>query len=263
MSALFVDLDNFKDINDTLGHQAGDRILQAVAVRLAGVLRASDTVGRLGGDEFVVLVENATAGPDPDLVASRIHDILREPLRVPGYEVSPLMVTASVGVASGERSSATELLRAADIALYRAKASGKNCSAFFVPEMETELVDNLDLRMHLLSALADNAFFLLYQPVFDLETVSIKGVEALLRWQHPERGVVGPDEFIPLLEDTGLIVDVGRWVLETACRQGAEWQRQGHDLTVSVNGRSANSRPTPSSTMYERPWSAVVWTRVI
>ena len=235
VSILFVDLDNFKDINDTLGHEAGDRVLQAVAGRLSSVLRSSDTVGRLGGDEFIVLAESSSTTADHELVAARIHDILREPFRVPGYESSALRVTASVGIASGERSTANELLRAADIALYRAKASGKNCTAFFVAEMEAELVDNLDLRLNLHSALVEKAFFLLYQPIFDLETITLRGVEALLRWQHPTRGVVGPDEFVPLLEESGLIAEVGKWVLDEACRQAALWQQHGHQLDVSVN----------------------------
>ena len=235
IAALFVDLDNFKEINDTLGHEAGDRVLQAVASRISGILRSSDTVGRLGGDEFVVLAEGVSLGAGPELVAERIQDVLREPFRIPGYEDAVLHVTASIGIASGERSSAAELLRAADIALYRAKAAGKNCHAAFVQGMESEVLDRLGLRMDLQTALADDAFFLLYQPVFDLATVSACGVEALLRWRHPERGVVDPDEFIPLLEESGRIVEVGRWVLHTACLQAAEWRRHGHNLRMSVN----------------------------
>ena len=235
IAALFIDLDNFKDINDTMGHEAGDRVLQAVASRLAGILRASDTVGRLGGDEFVVLAEGVSLAAGPELVAERIQDVLHEPFRIPGYESTVLHVAASIGIASGARGSAAELLRSADIALYRAKADGKNCTASFAAEMESELLDRLGLRMDLQSALERGEYFLLYQPVFELDTVSACGVEALLRWQHPTRGVVAPDEFIPLLEESGGIVEVGRWVLDTACQQAAAWHRQGHHLKMSVN----------------------------
>ncbi|MHB8439449.1 MAG: putative bifunctional diguanylate cyclase/phosphodiesterase [Acidimicrobiales bacterium] len=232
---LFIDLDNFKDINDTLGHEAGDRVLQAVGDRLSGVTRASDTVGRLGGDEFVVLAETVGGVADPDQLAERIHFALHEPFRVRGYEAAALRVTASIGIAAGERSSAHELLRAADIALYRSKASGKNCTSSFVADMEVELLDNLEMRRDLQSALSAGEFFLVYQPVFDLHSVTMQGVEALLRWRHPTRGVVNPDTFVPLLEETGLIVDVGRWVLDEACRQVASWQTAGHRIDVSVN----------------------------
>ncbi len=235
VAAMFVDLDNFKDINDSLGHDAGDKVLQAVAQRFVGILRASDTVGRLGGDEFVVLAEGASLGAGPEMVAERLHDTLREPFRVEGYESVSLTVTASIGIAGGQRNSASELLRDADIALYRAKALGKNRSALFQPEMQTAVLDRIELDADLRSALAEEQFFLLYQPVFDLDHVNVSGVEALLRWRHPTRGVVPPDHFIPMLEDSGLIVDVGRWVLFEACRQAAEWYRRGHRLSMSVN----------------------------
>jgi len=235
VAALFVDQDNFKDINDSLGHDAGDKVLQAVAHRFVGILRASDTVGRLGGDEFVVLAEGASLGAGPEMVAERLHDTLREPFRIEGYATVSLTVTASIGIAGGQRNSASELLRDADIALYRAKALGKNRSALFQPEMQTAVLDRIELDADLRSALAENQFFLLYQPVFDLDHVNVSGVEALVRWRHPTRGVVPPDHFIPMLEDSGLIVEVGRWVLFEACRQAAEWHRRGHRLSMSVN----------------------------
>jgi diguanylate cyclase (GGDEF)-like protein/PAS domain S-box-containing protein len=235
VAALFIDLDNFKDINDTLGHEVGDKILQAVADRFSRVLRANDTVGRLGGDEFVVLAEGVSLAAGPELVAERLNDVLREPFRIRGYEGAPLTISASIGIAAGDRPSAQELLREADIALYRAKAAGKNCWALFVPEMESEVLDRLELQMDLRSALANGEFFLLYQPVFELDSLNACGVEALLRWMHPTRGVVGPDQFIPMLEETGMIVEVGRWVLDTASDQVAAWHRLGHHLNVSVN----------------------------
>jgi diguanylate cyclase (GGDEF)-like protein/PAS domain S-box-containing protein len=234
-AALFVDLDNFKDINDTLGHEAGDRFLQAVGQRLAGVLRASDTVGRLGGDEFVVLAEGLSVAAGPELVAQRIQDVLREPFRVEGWSGIPLMITASIGIACGDRASAQELLRDADIALYKAKAKGKSRCTLFEPAMQSAVLDRLSLEMDLRGALEAEQFFLVYQPVFDLDKVNICGVEALLRWQHPTRGVVAPDEFIPSLEESGLILEVGRWVLFQACRQAADWHRLGHRLIMSVN----------------------------
>src|ERR1700688_488857 len=235
VAALFVDLDNFKDINDTLGHEAGDKLLKAVAIRFAGVLRSSDTVGRLGGDEFVVLAEDVSLAAGPELVAERLQDVLREPFRLEGLPEVPMSISASIGIAEGERASASDLLRDADIALYRAKAIGKGSVALFQPEMQSAVLDRLEREMELRSALAGGEFFLLYQPVFDLENVSICGVEALLRWRHPVRGVVGPDEFISILEDTGMIIEIGRWVLHEACKQAADWRKQGHRLTMSVN----------------------------
>jgi len=235
VAALFVDLDNFKDINDSLGHDAGDKVLQAVAHRFVGILRESDTVGRLGGDEFVVLAEGASLGAGPEMVAERLHDALREPFRIEGYASVSLTVTASIGIAGGQRNSASELLRDADIALYRAKALGKNRSALFQPEMQTAVLDRIELDADLRCALAEEQFFLLYQPVFDLDHVDVSGVEALVRWRHPVRGVVPPDQFIPMLEDSGLIVEVGRWVLFEACRQAAQWHRRGFQLSMSVN----------------------------
>jgi diguanylate cyclase (GGDEF)-like protein/PAS domain S-box-containing protein len=235
VAALFVDLDNFKDINDSLGHDAGDKVLQSVAHRFIGILRESDTVGRLGGDEFVVLAEGASLGAGPEMVAERLHDALREPFVIEGYASVSLTVTASIGIAGGQRNSASELLRDADIALYRAKALGKNRSALFQPEMQTAVLDRIELDADLRSALAEEQFFLLYQPVFDLDHVSVSGVEALVRWRHPVRGVVPPDQFIPMLEESGLIVEVGRWVLFEACRQAAQWHRRGFKLSMSVN----------------------------
>ena len=182
-----------------------------------------------------MLAEGVSLGAGPEMVAERLHDTLREPFRIEGYDTVSLAVTASIGIAGGQRNSAHELLRDADIALYRAKALGKNRSALFQPEMQTAVLDRIELDADLRSALADEQFFLLYQPVFDLDHVRVSGVEALLRWRHPTRGVVSPDHFIPMLEESGLIVDVGRWVLVEACRQATEWHQRGHRLSMSVN----------------------------
>ncbi len=234
-AALFLDLDDFKDVNDTLGHEAGDKLLRAIAERLTATVRSSDTVGRLGGDEFVILAEGATLAAGPELLAERLRDVLAEPFHLEGFDEHPVFVTVSIGISTRLCESAEELLRDADVALYRAKGSGKNCWTLFEPEMQSEILERLMLKMDLQTALENREFFLLYQPLFELATTYVYGVEALLRWQHPTRGVVGPDEFIPLLEESGLIVPVGRWVLNEACRQAADWRSRGHELTVSVN----------------------------
>jgi diguanylate cyclase (GGDEF)-like protein len=234
VAVLFLDLDNFKDVNDTLGHAAGDQLLAAVAARLTTAIRQEDTVGRLGGDEFVVLAEGASLAAGAEMVAERILDVLATPFEIAGSD-APLAVTASIGIAKGRRSTPDELLRDADIALYQAKAAGKKCAVVFAPAMQEAVDDSRHLETDLHAALESNQFFLLYQPTFDLSSGSFTGVEALLRWRHPTRGVILPDDFIPALEASGLIVPVGRWVLEEACRQGAAWQRQGHHVTVSIN----------------------------
>jgi diguanylate cyclase (GGDEF)-like protein/PAS domain S-box-containing protein len=231
----FIDLDNFKDTNDSLGHEAGDKLLCAVADRFSRMLRAGDTVGRLGGDEFVILTEGAALADGPLLVAERIRGALHEPFFLEGYEGLPITVTASVGIAMGDRPSAQELLRDADVALYRAKAVGKDCCVLFEPEMQSAAVDRLALKSNLYSALSNGQFFLLYQPIFDLDSMAVRGVEALLRWQHPTRGVISPNEFIPVLEENGMILGVGAWVLQQACAQAARWHRRGYRVQMSVN----------------------------
>jgi diguanylate cyclase (GGDEF)-like protein/PAS domain S-box-containing protein len=231
----FIDLDNFKDTNDSLGHEAGDKLLCAVAARLAFVLRAGDTVGRLGGDEFVILTEGEGPSDAPLRVAERIREALHEPFFIDGCEGLPITVTASVGIATGDRPSAHELLRDADVALYQAKAAGKDCCVLFRPEMQSAAVDRLALKSSLYSALENDEFFLLYQPIFEMDSLAVRGVEALLRWQHPTRGVISPDEFIPVLEENGLILAVGRWVLFEACAQAARWRHQGYAVQMSVN----------------------------
>jgi diguanylate cyclase (GGDEF)-like protein len=231
-AAMFLDLDNFKDINVTLGHNVGDQLLAAAGARLASALREGDTVGRLGGDEFVVLVEGASLAAGAEVVAERILDVLRIPFKIPGSDV-PLEVTSSIGIAEGGRSAPEELLR--DAALYRAKAAGKQRAVVFSPAMQHDVDDHRHLEVDLHGALEAGQFFLLYQPTVDLSTGAVTGVEALLRWRHPERGVVRPDDFIPALESSGLIAQVGRWVLQDACRQGATWHCQGHRFTVAVN----------------------------
>jgi diguanylate cyclase (GGDEF)-like protein len=234
-AALFIDLDGFKDVNDSFGHATGDRLLQAVAARLATTLRDSDTVGRLGGDEFVALVEGPSLAAGPEVVAERLLAVLREPFDVDLPGIAALSITASIGIAVGDRLSPTEMLRDADVALYRAKGSGKDCYVLFEPEMQTAVRDRVRLETDLRAALAEDQFFLVYQPIFDLRDDTARGAEALLRWRHPTRGVIQPDEFIPTLEDTGLIVEVGRWVLREACRRAATLMQRDRPFEMSVN----------------------------
>jgi diguanylate cyclase (GGDEF)-like protein len=235
VAALFVDLDNFKHINDTLGHGVGDQLLRAVAVRLEAVVRDIDALGRLGGDEFVVVAEGMSLAAGPELIAERLLTALKQPFRLKGAENTRLIVTASVGVAMGDRATAEELLRDADIAMYRAKWDGKNGYVVFESGMQDAVQSRLELEMDLRDAFDKEEFFVVYQPTFDLREMVPTGMEALIRWRHPTRGVVQPDDFVPLLEETGLIVDVGGWVLREACRQGAEWREAGREIGVAVN----------------------------
>jgi diguanylate cyclase (GGDEF)-like protein len=234
VAALFIDLDNFKSINDTLGHAAGDRLLQAVAARLDGLVRDVDALGRLGGDEFVVVAAEMSLVAGPELVAERVLDALKEPFQLEGHE-TPLSVTASIGIAAGERLSAGELLRDADIAMYRAKWDGKSRYVVFESGMQDSAQSRMELEMDLRVAHRKEEFFLAYQPTFDLNEMRPTGVEALIRWHSPSRGIVQPDDFIGLLEETGLIVEVGRWVLRCACAQVARWREDGHAIGVAVN----------------------------
>jgi diguanylate cyclase (GGDEF)-like protein len=243
VAALFIDLDNFKTINDTLGHKVGDELLQAVAARLDAAVRGADALGRLGGDEFVVLVEHDALAAGPELVAERLLQALKEPFKLGSDEQTTVTVSASIGVAAGERIAAGDLLRDADIAMYRAKRDGRNGFAVFESAMKDTVQNRMELETDLREALANDEFVLAYQPTLDLRNMRPTGVEALIRWQNPSRGLVQPDAFIPLLEDTGLIVDVGRWILREACRQAAEWRRAGHsiDMAVNVSGRQLDT----------------------
>ena len=235
---LFVDLDNFKIVNDTLGHTAGDRLLVEVASRLQRCVRRGDTVARFGGDEFTILVkETAEAAL---ALADRLAEALRAPIILEGRE---LYITASVGVApcSTGRDRAEDpetLLRNADIAMYRAKASGKARAAVFDTSMNTDLLARLELETDLRRALARGELQVYYQPIFALESKRVVEAEALLRWAHPKRGLVAPGEFIPVAEETGLIVPIGQWVLEQACQQAQAWRERfphRRPIGVSVN----------------------------
>jgi diguanylate cyclase (GGDEF)-like protein len=234
VAVLFVDLDNFKHINDTLGHGAGDGLLQAVAARLHGAIRDTDALGRLGGDEFVVIAEGMSLAAGPELIAERLLEALEQPFALEQQDAR-LTVTASVGIAAGDRESAEELLRDADIAMYRAKWDGKNRYVLFESGMQDAVQGRMELEMDLRDALQANEFYLEYQPTFDLQAMVPTGVEALIRWRHPQRGVMQPNDFVPMLEETGLIVEIGEWVLREATRQCAAWREDGHAIGVSVN----------------------------
>ena len=234
VAALFIDLDNFKNINDTLGHGAGDELLRAVAARLDGVVRDVDALGRLGGDEFVIVAAEMSLIAGPELVAERMLDAFKEPFKL-GEEQISVTVTASIGIACGERGAANDLLRDADIAMYRAKWAGRNQYVVFECGMADAVQSRMELEMGLRVALEKDEFFLAFQPTFNLTDMSPSGLEALIRWNSPTRGVVQPDAFIPLLEETGLIIDVGRWVLETACAQAASWRERGYPVGIAVN----------------------------
>ncbi len=232
--ALFVDVDDFKEVNDTLSHSAGDHLLVAIGARLSSTLRQQDSVGRLGGDEFVVLLEGTSAGEGTDAAVRRIMAALEPPFVI-AESIAPVTVTASIGIAEGAGPTAERLLQNADIALHGAKASGKRRTVHFNPTMQIALDDRRRLELDLRGALDAGQFFLLYQPTVCLRTGILCGVEALLRWRHPERGIVLPDEFIPMLESIGIIAPVGNWVLETACRQSRVWCGSIADFTVAVN----------------------------
>ena len=235
IAALFIDLDNFKGINDTLGHGYGDELLRSVAARLDGVIRGADTLGRLGGDEFVVISEDVSLAAGPELIAERLLEALKHPFHLGEDKQTRITVTASIGIATGEGVSAENLLRDADIAMYSAKWDGKCRYVVFESGMQHRMQARMELEMDLREALANDEFFLAYQPTVDLSDMSPNGVEALIRWRHPVRGVVQPNDFIPLLEETGLITDVGRWVLHEACGQGAAWRNAGYDIGIAVN----------------------------
>ncbi|WP_433826726.1 putative bifunctional diguanylate cyclase/phosphodiesterase [Actinoplanes sp. CA-015351] len=236
VGVLFIDLDDFKIVNDTLGHAVGDQLLIAVAHRIAGALRADDTAARLGGDEFAALVENVNDPGAVEETANRIFAALAAPVET---DAKPLYAMASIGITTTpEANDADELLRQADLALYVAKGAGKNQWRRYQAHLHAEMVERLELRSALDHAVNEGHFLLHYQPIVDLPSGSAVGFEALVRWHHPKRGIITPDQFIEVAEESGLIVPMGRWVLEEALRTVAEWRRilsPGQAPYMSVN----------------------------
>lgn len=238
---MFLDLDNFKAVNDSLGHSAGDQLLVAAAARLLNATRGSDTVARFGGDEFAILLENVRDDDETRIIAERITRAMRQPIQA-GGDIVTVGVSIGIARAHSDAEGADEVLRNADVAMYTAKGGGKDRYQFFEPAMHTAVIDRLELENDLRRAIVEAEFMLFYQPLVQLDSELVVGVEALVRWNHPKRGVVQPDDFIPVAEETGLIVPLGRWVLREACRQAFDWWRDMPDtdrmsVAVNVSGR--------------------------
>ena len=234
LAVLFLDLDNFKAINDSMGHAAGDKLLVSVAERLQDCLRNTDTPARLGGDEFAVLVETVHRSDEVTMIAERIKAVFREPFVVDGKEVH---VGTSIGVAGSATGAinSEELLRNADLAMYLAKNQGKGNYVIFEPQMHKALMERIELEEDLRRAIDKREFMLHYQPIVDLQTRQMMGMEALVRWKHPRLGLLPPDRFIPVAEETNLIVPLGEWILREACQQTESWRaKYGDNLGISI-----------------------------
>jgi len=235
LGIMFIDIDRFKVINDSLGHEGGDAVLIEAAKRIRACLRASDTACRIGGDEFTVILENLPTNQDAAQAALRLIQKFAEPLKIGRREI---IVTASIGISiyPGATHDVERLLKDANAAMHEAKESGRNRHVFYTQEMDARAQESLEYEMGLRKALPNGEFLIYYQPRVNTATGKVVGAEALLRWQHPSRGIIAPDNFIPLLEDTGLVIPVGEWVLLQACRQCQGWHDAGKtSLNVSVN----------------------------
>jgi diguanylate cyclase (GGDEF)-like protein len=247
VALLFVDLDRFKAVNDTVGHAGGDQFLQEVAWRIAGRVRESDTVARLGGDEFALILEGLRDARDAAKVARDLLTRLSEPVALDGYEIP---VSASIGIAVQPPSEGDRLLKDADAAMYRAKRMGGNHHRFYTEEMDVQAAARLSLERDLRRALEEDALLPYYQPMVDLTTGKVVGAEALMRWRHPQRGFVPPVEFIPVLEETGLILPAGERILRLACRQSRAWRDAGLPpvrVAVNVSGRQFGQGHLPDT----------------
>ena len=236
VAVVYLDLDGFKMVNDSRGHEAGDQVLREVATRVTGAVRTLDTVSRIGGDEFAILIEeSARVLDEAETVAERVLQALTEPFVV---DVQQIVLSASIGIAIGDVScTASSMMRDADVAMYKAKTTGKSQWTVYEPEMRTAALDRLELESDLHQVVDEHQLRLVYQPIIELRSDRIVGFEALLRWDHPTRGVIEPDRFIPIAESSGTIVGIGRWVLQEACRTAAEWKRRfpASKFTMAVN----------------------------
>jgi diguanylate cyclase (GGDEF)-like protein len=249
VGVLFVDVGRFKSVNDELGHSGGDGVLARVAGRLQRCVRPTDTVARLSGDEFALLLENMATQEEAAMVSERVIASLAKPFRVDGHEV---YVSASLGISVSptDGSDPDALLKNADMAMYRAKQAGRNTYRYFLPEMNAQAAERARTETELRGALARREFVLHYQPKASIETGRISGFEALLRWNHPQRGLVSPTEFIPILEDTGLINEVGEWVVRQTCEQIRAWQADGLKacpVAVNLSARQFNQNGLDAS----------------
>jgi diguanylate cyclase (GGDEF)-like protein len=234
LAVLFLDIDRFKQINDSLGHTIGDRLLRSVAERIKSAIRDEDTVARFGGDEFTVLIHIIGKVEDAGKIATKVLEALKAPIAIDGRE---FVVTSSAGIAiyPADGGDGETLIRNADTAMYRAKDSGRNTYQYYASMMNHKAVQALELENGLRRAVEKQEFVLYYQPLVDVPTGAVFGVEALLRWQHPQHGLLLPEKFMAAAEESGIIVQIGHWVLREVCRQAAEWHRQGHRIIMAVN----------------------------
>ena len=242
LALIFIDLDRFKTINDTLGHAVGDQLLQSIAAALESHIRSCDTLSRIGGDEFVLLVEDIAEPGDTTVIANNVMEIIAKPVEVGEYKLN---TTASIGIAlyPNDGHDVDTLMKNADSAMYAAKDAGKNCIHFYTPDLSNHLSRRVFLENEIPKALERGDFTLVFQPKIDLSDMSISGAETLIRWHHPGEGFISPAEFIPIAEDSGLIIDIGEWVFRQACRQLKQWLAQGLDIKVlAINVASAQLR---------------------
>ncbi|NOR51825.1 MAG: EAL domain-containing protein [Gammaproteobacteria bacterium] len=235
LATLLIDLDHFKYVNDTLGHDAGDELLEIVARRLQIFVRESDTVARLGGDEFVIILTEINHPEEASIIAQKIIDNLKKPIEVKGRKVN---IGASIGIATypDDGDKCDLLVKHADLALYKAKDSGRNKYHYFSEELQTAIYDHIAMEDEMLQAIDSEQFTLNYQPKINLASGRVTGMEALVRWNHPEKGYIGPDHFIPFAEQTGLILSLGLWIFETACKQMVEFSAEiDEPLNMAIN----------------------------